>query len=122
MTRKEELKEQEELFYKLQDKYNETKDKECWDKMFFMVHRAINASIKQKLKGVRRNDVDDLTMDATIKVMSRYQKPQGYNITNLLCAAHFAALDILYNKKQQQVDRELSYEGWQEYEYKRESM
>lgn len=126
MTEKEILKQEEEEFYRIQEDYLKTGSKQSWDKMFFAINKAIEASVKKKLKGVlgTRSDLYDLVMDATCKVMNRYKNtdkyPEGYRIKFLLTAAHFAAQEILYNPKQQRLDMELSYEAYQEYQYAQE--
>lgn len=117
---KQNLKEKELLFYKLQEHWLEHNDKESWDKMWMLVQRAVEAAIKQKLHGVVRRDVDDLINQATINIMSRYKRPQSYKIEHLLTAAHFASLGVLYTKKQQQIDQEISWEAWCNYELSKE--
>lgn len=99
-------------FYHQQNIYNKTQSKESLDKMFFYVKDAVESSIKKKLNGVKRKDVDDLVMDATLYVMQRYDKNPKYHIDYLLTAAHFASLYILYNKKQKMLDNELSLETY----------
>ena len=99
-------------FYHQQNIYNKTKSKDAFDKMFFYVKDAVEASIKKKLNGVKRKDVDDLVSDATLYIMKRYDKNQEYHIDYLLTAAHFASLYILYNKKQKMLDKELSLESY----------
>ena len=120
MTKKEQLKLEEEEFYKTQDEYLRTGSKLAWDKMWFQMNKAIGAALKKRLTGIKRNDVDELTMDATIQVMNRYKKPNGYKVQNLLCCAHWAALGVLCNEKQKRIDQELSYEAYLEYEYANE--
>jgi Uri superfamily endonuclease len=104
------LKEQD--FYKQQNIYNKTQSKNALDKMYFYVSDAVEASIKKKLNGVKRKDMDDLVADATLYIMRRYDKNPKYHIDYLLTAAHFASLYILYNKKQKMLDKELSLETY----------
>lgn len=99
-------------FYHQQNIYNKTKSKEAWDKMYFYINDAVESSIKKKLNGVKRKDVDDLVIDATLYIMKRYAKNPSYHIDYLLTAAHYASLYILYNKKQKMLDKELSLETY----------
>ena len=99
-------------FYHQQNIYNKTKSKEAWDKMYFYINDAVESSIKKKLNGVKRKDVDDLVVDATLYIMKRYAKNPSYHIDYLLTAAHYASLYILYNKKQKMLDKELSLETY----------
>ena len=99
-------------FYHQQNIYNKTKSKEAWDKMYFYINDAVESSIKKKLNGVKRKDVDDLVVDATLYIMKRYDKNPTYHIDYLLTAAHYASLYILYNKKQKMLDKELSLESY----------
>lgn len=99
-------------FYHQQKIYNKTKSKEAWDKMYFYINDAVESSIKKKLNGVKRKDVDDLVVDATLYIMKRYDKNPSYHIDYLLTAAHYASLYILYNKKQKMLDKELSLETY----------
>ena len=99
-------------FYHQQNIYNKTKSKEAWDKMYFYINDAVESSIKKKLNGVKRKDVDDLVVDATLYIMKRYAKNPSYHIDYLLTAAHYASLYILYNKKQKMLDKELSLESY----------
>ena len=99
-------------FYHQQKIYNKTKSKEAWDKMYFYINDAVESSIKKKLNGVKRKDVDDLVVDATLYIMKRYDKNPSYHIDYLLTAAHYASLYILYNKKQKMLDKELSLESY----------
>ena len=99
-------------FYHQQNIYNKTKSKEALDKMYFYINDAVESSIKKKLNGVKRKDVDDLVVDATLYIMKRYAKNPSYHIDYLLTAAHYASLYILYNKKQKMLDKELSLESY----------
>lgn len=99
-------------FYHQQNIYNENQSRESLDKMYFYVSDAVEASIKKKLNGIKRKDVDDLVADATLYIMQRYDKNPKYHIDYLLTAAHFASLYILYNKKQRWLDNELSLETY----------
>lgn len=99
-------------FYHQQKIYNKTKSKEAWDKMYFYINDAVESSIKKKLNGVKRKDVDDLVVDATLYIMKRYAKNPSYHIDYLLTAAHYASLYVLYNKKQKMLDKELSLETY----------
>ena len=99
-------------FYHQQNIYNKTKSKEALDKMYFYINDAVESSIKKKLNGVKRKDVEDLVVDATLYIMKRYAKNPAYHIDYLLTAAHYASLYILYNKKQKMLDKELSLETY----------
>ena len=88
--------------------------------MFFILHNAILAAIKKCLIGVKRNDVEDLAMDATIQVMKRYKKHAYYEIKYLLTSARFAAIGILYNKKQMFYDSITSLEDWNRIQLEKE--
>ena len=128
-----ELKCQEYEFYYNQNLYlcsdDEKLKKKYFDKMFLLVKFAVETALKKRLgklirKGaVRPNmveDVYDFTIGATINIMSRYKKPQGYKIKYLLTTADYAALGILHNPRQKFWDCQISLESWQQYEYKGE--
>lgn len=125
-----ELKCQEFEFYYTQNLYiksdNEALKKKYFDKMFFMVQRAVEAALKTRLgklarKGLIRpnssEDLYDFTISATANIMSRYKKPKGYKILYLLTTADYAALGILHNPRQQFWDKQISLESWEQYEY-----
>lgn len=126
-----ELKLKEMDFYSIQNLYlttdSEEVKKKCFDGMFMMVRFAVETAIKLRLgklatMGVKRNDLYDLIMNATLKIMSRYKKPNGYRIEYLLTTADYAALGVLHNKRQQFWDSQISYEGWLEYKYNEKEM
>ena len=125
-----ELKCQEYEFYYNQNLYlretDEKLKKKYYDKMFLLVKFAVETALKKRLgnlirKGaVRPNmaeDVYDFTIGATINIMSRYKKPNGYRIKYLLTTADYAALGILHNPRQKFWDSQMSLESWQQYEY-----
>ena len=121
------LKCKEYKFYYTQNLYLNSTDekikKESFEKMFFMVHFAVEVALKKRLRplsrqGVIRHDFDDLAMDATINVMNRYKKPKGYKVLYLLTTADYAALGILHNPRQKFWDNQVSYEAWLQYEFK----
>ena len=124
------LKCQEYEFYYNQNLYLKETDeklkKKYFDKMFLLVKFAVETALKKRLgklirKGaVRPNmveDVYDFTIGATINIMSRYKKPNGYRIKYLLTTADYAALGILHNPRQKFYDSQISLESWQNYEY-----
>lgn len=128
-----ELKCQEYEFYYTQNLYiksdNEALKKKYFDKMFFMVQRAVEAALKARLgklarKGMIRpnssEDLYDFTISATVNIMSRYKKPKGYQILYLLTTADYAALGILHNPRQKFWDRTVSYEALEDYDYCKE--
>lgn len=125
-----ELKCQEFEFYYTQNLYIKSDDevlkKKYFDKMFFMVQRAVEAALKNRLgklarKGMIRpnssEDLYDFTISATANIMSRYKKPKGYKILYLLTTVDYAALGILHNPRQQFWDKQISLESWEQYEY-----
>ena len=125
-----ELKCQEYEFYYNQNLYlretDEKLKKKYYDKMFLLVKFAVETALKKRLgnlirKGaVRPNmaeDVYDFTIGATLNIMSRYKKPNGYRIKYLLTTADYAALGILHNPRQKFWDNQISLESWQQYEY-----
>lgn len=125
-----ELKCQEYEFYYNQNLYIKETDeklkKKYYDRMFLLVKFAVETALKKRLgklirKGaVRPNmveDVYDFTIGATVNIMSRYKKPQGYRIKYLLTTADYAALGILHNPRQKFWDNQISLESWQNYEY-----
>lgn len=95
-------KEEEEYFYKVQETYLATGEKEAWHQMFFIIQKCIKSAILKCLKRtqVKRDDLDDLVMDATLRLMQRYLRPQKHIVTHLLTSARFEALNVLYNPKQ----------------------
>lgn len=125
MTKKERLKQKENEFYSLQDTYRTTDSpsikKQCWDRMFVLMLHAVTAAIKSKLKGVLRNDIEDLALEATCQVMNRYTTIENYAVQYLLATARFAAIGVLYNEKQQFYDKMLSLDGYLAYQYAKEN-
>lgn len=128
-----ELKCQEFEFYYTQNLYIKSDDevlkKKYFDKMFFMVQRAVEAALKNRLGNLARKgmirpnsseDLYDFTISATVNIMSRYKKPKGYKILYLLTTADYAALGILHNPRQQFWDRMVSYEALEDYDYCKE--
>lgn len=119
------LKTDEYYFYYVQRMYNSSTDpkekKKYWDQMFYMMLRAITAAIKKKLVNVKRDDIDELALDATCQVMNRYLKPEGYEVQYLLACAHWSAIGVLYNGKQKFKDDCISYEEWESYQYAKEN-
>lgn len=108
-------------FYRDQKEYNQTKSKQAWDRMFHHIHFAVYTAMKARMrslsrKGVIRDDLDDLVMDATVNIMERYTKPKGYEIKYLLTTADYAALGALHNPKQKFFDSQISLEAYNEYE------
>ena len=90
-----------------------------------MVQFAVENAMKIRFgglakKGVVRNDLYDLTMIATLNIMSRYKKPKGYKIMYLLTTADYAALYALHNPRQRFWDSMMSLESWNRYEYNKE--
>ena len=86
----------------------------------------IEGMVKELFAGkgaVRPNmveDVYDFTIGATLNIMSRYKKPQGYKIKYLLTTADYAALGILHNPRQKFWDSMVSYEALEDYDYCKE--
>lgn len=116
-------------FYYLQKIYLDSNDlvekHKCFNDMFLIVKFAVENAMKKRLgklskTGVVRNDFYDLTMNATIDIMSRYQKPKGYKILYLLTTADYACLGVLHNPKQVFMDSMISYDEWESYQYKKE--
>lgn len=123
------LKCKEYDFYYTQNLYIKCSDeklkKTYFDKLFFMVQFAVENAMKIRFgglakKGVVRNDLYDLTMVATLNIMSRYKKPKGYKIMYLLTTADYAALYALHNPRQRFWDSMMSLESWNRYEYNKE--
>lgn len=108
------LKEKELQFYYLQKMYKKTKNEIYYNKMFFLVKDAVEASVKKKSKKhkINEDDLHDFVIDGTIKIMGRIKNKQDYTIKYLLTAAYYVALNELYNKKQKFWDKCLSYEEY----------
>lgn len=122
-----ELKLQEMHYYKIQNLYNTATDEKTktkyFQEMFFMMQFAIENAMKQRLGklNVSRPDFYDLVMTATINVMQRYRKPDGYYTDSLLSTAYYSVLSVLHNERQKWNDKMLSYEAFLEYEYNKEN-
>ena len=118
--RKKIIKEKEAEFYKWQDIWFENGSREAWEQMFFIMMFAIETSIKKRLKGIRRTDLDDLVMEGTIKAMDKWYIRRHEKLNRLMSQAKWSAVEMLYSKKQQQIDNETSYEAYIEWEWKKE--
>lgn len=108
-------------FYRDQKEWLSNRNKQAWDRMFHHIHFAVYTAMKARMrtlsrKGVVRDDLDDLVMDATANIMERYTKPKGYEIRYLLTTADYAALGALHNPKQKFWDSQISLEAYNEYE------
>lgn len=123
------LKVSEYEFYYTQKKFLESDDekvkKECYQKMFIAVKFAVENAMKKRFgslarKGVVRHDFYDLVLDATLDIMSRYNKPKGYKISYLLTTADYASLGALHNPRMKFNDSMISLDSWVNYEYNRE--
>lgn len=119
--RKKIIKEKEAEFYKWQDIWFETGDKEAWEQMFLIMMFVIETSIKKRLRGIRRTDFDDLVMEGTIKAMDKWYVKRHAKLYRLMSQAKWSAIEELYNKKQQQIDNETSYEAYIEWKWKKET-
>lgn len=108
------LKKLDEEFQLCQLNWHETKGKSEWDRMFILTHFAVSNSIKKRLKRIKRDDFDDLCLEATAQIMNRYVKNENYNINYLPCIASYAAIQVLYNDKQKFQDSVLSLDEIQE--------
>ena len=95
-------------------------NKHSWDTMWFEVNNCLMSQAKLKAKGIRIPDLEGRIMDATIKAMDKIQKdkPDIKNLTNWL---YFFMIDGIYNRKLQKIDREISWEAWQAYQYAEEN-
>lgn len=100
-----------EHFQELQQSYKSTQSKESWEMLWLYVQDVLSNSLKKKLKGVYRSDYEDMLIEGTISIMSRYKKSEDYNIQYLPALTALVSRNLVYNKKQQREDREVSYEG-----------
>ena len=91
-------------------------NKSSWDTMWFEVNNCLLSQAKKKAKGIVIPDLEGRIMDATIKAMDKIQrdKPDIKNLTKYL---YFFMIDGLYNRKLQRIDKEISLEAWQNYDY-----
>ena len=70
-----------------------------WDTLFKGCHRLCYASMLKMLKNkASRTDVDELVLDATIRVVNQIKKNRLYDSPVTQC--YFSALAILRNNKQ----------------------
>lgn len=82
--------------------YNETKDVKYWNELFFRVQNACNAVLSKKLKGIFREDFEEIVLDATCVVMRQLQNRSDKNqleIASLINYVFKPAYFTLYNNK-----------------------
>lgn len=111
-----ELKKLDIEFQQEQENYLSTNSIESWHKMFYFIRFACENSMKKRLKGIKisDDDLDDLVLESTTIILSRFKRPQGYKILYLPCVAQFATMKVLYDPKRQFHDKLMSLEEYQE--------
>lgn len=77
------------------------------DTLFKCCHRMCHASMLKLTKGVKRDDIDDLILDATIRVVNQIRKRGLYD--NPVTQCYFSCLAIIRDAKQQFNDRILTF-------------
>lgn len=97
-------------FLEVQEHYRQYRDIESWHKMWEMIYNATESAVKKQLVGIYRDDIHDLTLDATCYISARYKKNPEYRITSLPSSCYFAALHIVRDPKLQFNDKLLSLE------------
>lgn len=107
-------------FYTAYGSWLNNENKKDWDIMWLEVNECLMSQAKKKAKGIRIPDLEGRIMDATIKAMEKIinEKPDIRNLTNFL---YFFVVDGLYNRKLQKIDKELSWEMWQSWQYAEEN-
>lgn len=102
-------------FYPANERWLKDKNKKDWDLMFNKTYEVCKGIVVRMAKGVRnlysQQELDDIALDATIKIMDKIQKNNILveNITNfswLWCRAQFTTYPML---KQNVFEREIIY-------------
>lgn len=86
--------------------------------MWNCVYLCCENMCKSKGKGIVIPNLEEKAMDATIKVMAKVQN--GFRPQKLSSYCYFPVIEQLYNKQVQKIEKELSYEAWQEWQYAEE--
>lgn len=82
--------------------FNETKSKKYWDELFLRVQNACKAVLSKKLKGIFREDFDEVVLDATCTVMKQLKNrsdKKEVDIASLINYVFKPAYFTLYNPK-----------------------
>lgn len=105
-------KELEAAFQQAFKNYKQTGKKEYWDEMFIRVQNACNAKLATQLKGIYREDFEELVLDATITLMNQLKKKlkeePDFQIKSLISYVSLPTYYTLYNPKQQMIDKTIT--------------
>ena len=109
---KEEQKQRQEKFLELQQKYNETGDKNIlWFEMKPLIEDCCkSAVIKRNGKNGWFPNYEKKLEDAVDTIIMRYAKKQTYNYRSLVTLCYWAALGSSCNKNMQELDKDVLYE------------
>lgn len=110
-------KECEETFQAELERYRKG-NKKSWDRMWSLVQDCCSNIAKSKLKGVTCPDFDGKVMDATLKCMQKIG--DGENPKKLSSFCYFPVIGVIWDRKLQKEERNISWEAWQECEYAKE--
>ncbi len=95
-----------------QENFLKTKNKKDWDRMFFYVFKACGVQLKKYIEKKRIFLSGEVfyfrQIDATMAIMQRYLKPEGYKIQFIVTVARNSVFDIMTRKKtreQEEIER-----------------
>ena len=94
--------------------YRQNEDKRSWDRMWSLVQVCCTNLAKSKLRGVTCPDFDGKIMDATLKCMQKIR--DGENPKKLSSFCYFPVIGVIWDRKLQKEERNISYEAWCSYE------
>lgn len=109
---KEQQKNRQELFSKLQKEYNETHNTDIlWYKMYPLLEDAVKSALC-KVNGINNfiEDWDEKVVDALDLLITRYIKNPDYNFRSLATLAHWAAVYASRKPSVIMGDKAISYE------------
>ena len=111
-------KECERQFQVELEEYRQGENKRSWERMWSLVQECCSNLAKSKLRGVSCPDFDGKVMDATLKCMQKIM--DGENPKKLSSFCYFPVIGVIWDRKLQKEERNISWEAWQECEYAKE--
>ena len=90
---KQQQKNRQELFSKLQKEYNETHNADIlWYKMYSLLEDAVKSALLKVNKYNFVEDFDEKTVDALDLLLTRYVRKPDYNFKSLATLSYWAAI------------------------------
>ena len=90
---RQQIKNRQELFSRLQREYNETHDTDIlWYKMYPLLEDAVKSALLKVNKYNFVEDFDEKTVDALDLLLTRYVRKPDYNFKSLATLSYWAAI------------------------------